>query len=325
MNGGIIINQRHFDLDGNADFKINGFTLQLNDSEEELYNRIDNNDIWPRLGTIFRNSLVNRPYFFRQILYIDQNDYQQKTSKIFNEFIEISNFFWFIKDCSFYIDQMAAYWPEGRLTMILNSNVKFCKADTTVDKCTFTSSDVKQVVSLINDYHKINTPIKSLVHKVDFMNDNASVSFRGISEYSELNRIQRAYKFLKSARESLILPAKISFYVLMLECLFSANDTHKIAHKISQRISYYMGSNPEERNRIAKRVKKYYSIRSKYVHGQELNISDKKNEDLAITSLELDELIRNIFIKIIRHDSSIFLQKEKELKLWFDGLVGSAF
>ena len=111
------------------------------------------------------------------------------------------------------------------------------------------------------------------------------------------------------------LPSKIAYYVFILESLFSANDGAEILHKISERVAIYIGRSLQERQEIYTRIKVYYTIRSKYIHGQAV---EGNTNDFIAYSVELDALVRRILTNVILEDSTIFLKSEKELKRWFN-------
>jgi hypothetical protein len=134
--------------------------------------------------------------------------------------------------------------------------------------------------------------------------------------YYMYSKLSRAYLLVTQARLAQYIPIKLTFYVIALECLFSSDDKSEVNHKVSERVSHFIGNSPEERVELFKKVKKLYDLRSKFVHGQSIKSAIK---DLSILSIEIDEILRRIFRKLIdnKEIADIFLGNQNILDEYY--------
>lgn len=134
--------------------------------------------------------------------------------------------------------------------------------------------------------------------------------------YGEVNqnRIARANDILIVARANPDLVQKISFYVATLECLFSTF-SEELKYRIAQRATLYLGGDKETMENNNKTFKTAYNIRSSFFHG---GVQKLKKEALVELSAHFDQLLREIFIRIIYHDSEHFLMKQDKMDEWFE-------
>ncbi|QHV97862.1 HEPN domain-containing protein [Spirosoma endbachense] len=182
----------------------------------------------------------------------------------------------------------------------------------------YTLNDINYAMQLGQKIKALSPEPVTENYKLELDLNEISFSKAHYINYNQLSRIRRALQFLNQARSSPQLLVKISFYVLVLECLFSANDATEINHKISERVAIYVGVNGEEKYKLFKFVKKVYGIRSKYVHGQMMDKKLSENAILSEISKELDELVRIVLLKVILVDSANFLLKDEALTEWFN-------
>lgn len=108
-------------------------------------------------------------------------------------------------------------------------------------------------------------------------------------------RLDRATRFLQQARSSEDLGQKIANYCSFFEALLSTSSA-ELSHQLSERAAFFLSSNPPERLRLFREIKKAYGIRSKIVHGDILSPS-------AIASLvdiarNCDDTARALMLKI---------------------------
>lgn len=126
------------------------------------------------------------------------------------------------------------------------------------------------------------------------------------------NKLSRAYLLVSQARMSQYVPVKLAFYVIGLECLFSNDDKSEVNHKVSERTAHFIGKTPQERMELYRKVKKLYDVRSKFVHGQSIKPSIR---DLGTLSVEIDEILRRIFRKLIDNQEIADLFQGNQNKL----------
>lgn len=153
-------------------------------------------------------------------------------------------------------------------------------------------------------------------------NSNVSQGTSEMLPYTH-NRFNRAFKFLHGARTSSHLPHKISFYIGMLECLFTT-DNDCVKKKVCYRASYYVGDKIEESIKL---VDNAYHIRSQYMHGLSLKEGKTAKIDyLAEISFNLDDLLRKIVRKVVLSDSELFTSNDADkFKAYIENVVPFEF
>lgn len=114
------------------------------------------------------------------------------------------------------------------------------------------------------------------------------------------NRLLRVSLFLKAARNTTMLPIKVSFYCTCFEALFST-DTAELSHKLSERTALFLGADGKERLEIFQNVKKAYGIRSKVLHGDK--ITSKLFDEAERLAPICDSYLRSVSNKIIKSES----------------------
>ena len=132
-----------------------------------------------------------------------------------------------------------------------------------------------------------------------------------------MNRLQRAWMFLRSARTENFLPIKISFYMSLLEALFLSQGT-EISHKLGERTALFLGGDTESKIKNYDIIKSAYDIRSKFMHG---DILKKTNESLINISTNVDSLIRKILIKAINEESNLFKLNQEDFEGYFKKIL----
>ncbi len=138
--------------------------------------------------------------------------------------------------------------------------------------------------------------------------------------YNSQDRISKSFNFIHNARISSILPERITNYISFFECLFS-DSAPEISHRVSERVALYLANEFDERIMIYNKLKEAYGIRSKFIHGDDLNKKlDKKTALIEISCL-LDNYTRIILNKILNGDYAIFNKNNEDLTLYFNKLI----
>lgn len=138
--------------------------------------------------------------------------------------------------------------------------------------------------------------------------------------YNSQDRISRGFNFIHNARTSNILPERITNYISFFECLFS-DSAPEISHRVSERVALYLSNKFDERIIIYNKLKEAYGVRSKFIHGDNLNKKlDKKTLLIEISSL-LDNYARIILNKILNGDYTIFNKNNEDLTSFFNELI----
>jgi hypothetical protein len=163
----------------------------------------------------------------------------------------------------------------------------------------FNSSATGEDVRVVVEADEFRSMIENRVVQID------SFKERTIPKQTSLRkttgRLNVALYHLQSARHHRDLGFKIACYCSFFESLFST-DTAELSHQLSQRIAFFLHSDPEKRLDLYRLTKKAYAVRSKTVHGDNLDSSVSALKDLAV---HCDELARACLLKIFQ-DKKLF-------------------
>lgn len=106
-------------------------------------------------------------------------------------------------------------------------------------------------------------------------------------------RVINAFDFYYFSWNSINLHSTTINLSVVLETLFSPSSTNELSHQIAYNVAKFLYSDRKERIAGYQFVKKFYSIRSKLVHG-----GDIKSQDLVIV-VEFFKLISSILLTIL--------------------------
>ncbi|WP_099330235.1 HEPN domain-containing protein [Clostridium paraputrificum] len=264
------------------------------------------------------------------VIYVQSGESLEDISKrraIINNFHNscelISTALWFIRD-----NAITPYWTtisstENIEPQILRRNVYYSNAVGEYDIVSFTKKELGEAMMWYGIIDKLL--VKKEINSID-MPDGLLNTTKYIGE--NLTSFQRAYMYLVTARKTEFLPAKISSYISLLECICAVKGEN--TQKVSERIAYLIGNNVEDRIRIYDDIKSIYDFRSLYVHGSQ--ITEKKHLVLPQVCKKADEIVRNVLSKIfIEHtDLNYMTKRDKgnsnsknsdDVDRWFNELI----
>lgn len=278
------------------------------------------------MGSVDFNKLLENSVFFLDInnSEIDQETRRVLISNMTSKIETLSTALWVIKD--------NAVWPEystihfknqSRFEIeILRRNNFISNSNCEYDLVTYSESELNEAKKYFELFSKT---AKVIERDNDPMKDGQT----SLGDYLTFDApsFSRALLLLMSARRSDIAFAKISMYISTLECLLAVDGEN--THKVSERVAHFIGKDSEERQSLFRRMKKYYGIRSIFIHGSELKLS--KHDGLKETSFELDKIVRSTFKKLMDQYPQ-FNYNNKEIKEenrlsreqvnnWFDEMV----
>jgi hypothetical protein len=323
MKGISLINLTNIDDSTKVFPKINDYTFRSHNLSIDPYIG-EFNDIWIKLGLAFRSSIIGRVHFYKIITFEEENEFFQKIQPDYTAFNTFFNFLWFTKDSCVSYKQGLICVKDSPSGYCFSNSISFSKSDGTISVDVFTEEDLKKAIVIHKAYSQVDNDLTSLKRVQTRSPSQTYVRFEENFDHNDLNRIQRAFRFLDLARSNRLLTLKITFYVLLLECLFSANEDRRLTYKVSKRVSCYVGKTADEQNEIFTFIKDCYDVRAKYVHGQALKDNHSTHELLKPISVKLDSIIRNVFIKVLIFNSKEFLFNEKDLSEWLESLVTSS-
>lgn len=292
----------------------------------ELLNNIINNEKFVfTFGLISYRELTSNPYF-TTVYQIDNEplDYRKQvemnTSEAISSSLQMLIFcLWFVRDNSANVSNVYTYVPEMFEGHVRSRETIFSTAKGEYISLIFNTQEIETAVMICNKITELQAVKQSEDETIEEPNSVRLGGYESIL-YNSLSRIDRAYLFLMLARSKSYLPLKISFYVAILECLFTT-DNNEVSHKVTERTTLYLGGDEQSRLENFKLIKTAYGIRSKFVHGQQLEKKFKTKSDLVDISVQIDSLLRELLTKIIIKDSDLFLQSDDKLNDWFTKLI----
>ena len=167
------------------------------------------------------------------------------------------------------------------------------------------------------DLHITREELKDIRHfcnsafgqKIDLTNTKTKLS-------QDSQRLPRALYFIGAARAQGDLSLKITNYCTAFETLFSTSQA-ELAHQLSERISFFLASNSEERTDIYRKIKEAYGLRSKVVHGN--TIPNSTVNKLDEVTFRCDHYARELIKLVMANQTCVELfklnQKEFEEEL----------
>ena len=220
--------------------------------------------------------------------------YQQKMKTLV---YQLDTFLWFIKDNSCNITNIYALAKTGKnfgqLSFEYKKVISNCCGE--FADVSFSKDEIDECLEIRKKFYEICPNFKDEDHW-------------GYDR--EVNRIEKGFKFLYEARHEVYLPSKIAMYMSCFECLFAVgkSDGGELTQKIAERASFYIGNYKEDKIEIYRTIKMAYNIRSRYLHGGELDEAENNRTYQSKISTKTDAIARRIFTKIITEDSDYFLK-----------------
>ena len=241
-----------------------------------------------------------------------QNKYLQAFNHKSNYLQAILIFLWFIKDNSIGVYGTYGEIPDlkmvnGKSRSITNYNCKGLLEDSF-----FSEDELKQTSDLVTKYSSICGLSNKIIDETNILweYDDQGHKVKGILpktpdgfSYQDQTPIDRAIHFLMTARAQNYLIYRIAFYMPILECLFSTQNTD-ITFRIAARATAYIGKDGKEKEEIFEKINAGYNVRSKFIHGQA--IPEKDMPGLTRLSELIDGYIRRVLTKAISVDSAVF-------------------
>lgn len=103
---------------------------------------------------------------------------------------------------------------------------------------------------------------------------------------------------------------------IVMETLFAPHSNVEISHQVSFNVAKFFGETKKARQGVYKMIKKYYSIRSKIVHGDNINADDYNSIP------DLFKFVSSILLKILSDKNLIILFNDNKLrKQYLDNLL----
>ncbi len=291
--------------------------IRLSNSKTKIIEEFSDDFFKDMIGTLEHDALSESSYLYA-LGEINEEHFTQEPIHYLDSYLRIAQIFcsslWLLKDNSVNNETGFLYLLQaGGKPFSVSSNMRtpiFTNASGKLQDTIFNRNEINEVVGFINTFFKNEHSERKEGEMYKYLNNEAS-------------RVERFFYFLQAARTQSNLPSRIAMYCTMLETLLST-DTTEITHKIAERTARFIGTDFNERNILYKSVKEAYAIRSSTVHGDKLRKSYRSEEKLQEISVNIDEILRRIIIKIIkdREYSYIFHTSDNEkLNEWFTRLT----
>lgn len=214
---------------------------------------------------------------------------------------------WYEKDNSAYIDNVYIEVDNENVlrhhTALFNSN-----SDGSHRSTGFTQSEMINALTLmpalVGKYQKHSKENLKKISTIKPILDGRTINNLNIVPYQH-NRVMRASFFHQLVRSNDTLVMKIAFYVAILECLFTTAIS-ELSHQVSERVALFLGGRRTAKKEIYKRIKNAYSVRSSYVHGDNIKL---KPQEQVILSQDMDNIVRSCFKKVFEDDYIFLLDK----------------
>jgi hypothetical protein len=219
---------------------------------------------------------------------------------------------WLIKDHAMECDAAFLQFNYNESLSQLFSNylaVRPAFADGTYSK------EIEMSIDELKAWGSKNDQIESYLHT----KQSLSISFMMEKGFS---RTGRALQFVTAARNSPNLAFRITHYCSAFETLFTT-DSAELAHKLSERVAFFLGNQGHSKEKVFSDLKKAYTIRSKLTHGDTLNA--KQIEELPLISKTCDRYLREIINTLFSQEQllRVFDSHNEGVETYFHKLIFS--
>jgi len=127
-------------------------------------------------------------------------------------------------------------------------------------------------------------------------------------------RIHTAFTYFFNAWHTSQLEHTCINLAILLEALFSPSSNNELSHQISFYAAHFLGGTPQQKFSIYTALKRFYSIRSKVVHGAKF-----KHKELTIIVPVVFDLCAEILQKLFTDEKILFtFSKDKDREKLFN-------
>lgn len=242
-----------------------------------------------------------------------------------NYLVYIKNL-WLIRDNSCYVNHCFTWNVDRKYSKTYIKDAINTNAEDTFYDTAFTKGELL-------DYDKYYNSVRSIIVRppetpaIPERVEEASMTPVPMNAMPyQFNRIYRANLFISFARKTGIIISKISFYMSAYECLFTSNN-NLVTENVTKRPSHFLGGSQDEIAATKKLIKRAYSIRSLFIHGEVIHATP---DELKKLSRDIDTLTRKIMNKVLadKGENKIFTIKEdykgkEEFETYFNLLTGT--
>lgn len=268
----------------------------------------------------FFDEFQNKLYFYSvPIKYTYRQQAKNEAERYHTYLKRLMIAMWLVKDNSCNVPFFLCTFPDDAVFEITtNTFYSNCRGEyTPVEFTTEELFEASRFADLIDEF-STGTEHEQ---RPDFQNDQINRGAINFAFYNSFARADRAHLFLQLARSTSFLPLKISYYVLLVECILSPDERSENSRNVANRLSFYLGGSPEEKQEIFKEFKKAYNTRNKFFHGQPLITDTDESSYLISQAKWLDTTIRILLRKVLVEDAEKFRLNDTEYKAWLNSLL----
>lgn len=304
--------------------------IYIRNNDEHITSTLFNNDFIQAIGLngmskVKQSSALAYITVEDDITIISENDLdgQAKASaslgknlKVFShQIITFDAFLWMVKDNSCNTFDYMAFAIAGKDIGFINMDYKKIVSNCIgeFEHITYTSEEVKQAYKYRTlFFSKCPKYIEEdeVYNEKQFREKTKVVAEDLIREYTPL---ERAFSYIRAARNSKDLAPKFAMYMSMFESLMTFENT-ELTHRVGERVAFYLTDDASERKQIYKDIKEAYDIRSRYVHGSSHEPAKRRLFYRTSLLLKIDSYARQLFKKALSEESEIFLDEKKHQK-----------
>lgn len=190
------------------------------------------------------------------------------------------------------------YDPFSLGSQILNILAIQCESALGMVRVIFTTDNYKtlQYTNIFDHYTAQNDFIRDItgIGDIDFnIMQKMSENLIAVWENERGNsRLVNALTYFYHSWHIHYLEQTAVNLAICLECLFSPSSNSELSHQISFNIASFITDNPMEKEKLYREFKKFYSTRSKLVHGE--IIKDKDLKIITTTFFKTTKILRKI-------------------------------
>jgi hypothetical protein len=241
------------------------------------------------------------------------------------------NVLWFVKDSSVcLVSTIGERWSDNynKINRVSRSIINYNHKGE-FESAVFNVEELTLAGELAVKLSNILTPLDpNTKPKIIYQYDESGEPIMGIKpkvpenfDYNKQTCLDKALQFLTTARNQNNLIYKIAYYMPIFECLFIVKGSTEITNKMALRVAFYIGKDEPDKSRIASKISKGYNIRSGFLHGRDFEKSEITQSSLLSLSKDLDDILREVFNRIINGDHEIFITFDRTSReLFFNNI-----
>lgn len=193
------------------------------------------------------------------------------------------------------------------LTLINGASIGFCRVISSNDNFDTSLTTYELYDALTENMYEL-TGISIELNKQNLELLHAIWKNLRVVWASGQSRIDNALTFYYLSWNTHTFKQTVISLSIVIESLFSPDSNTELSHQIAFNLAKFMGETKADRDEKYKLIKKYYSIRSKLVHGD--SIKDTEIDSIPI----FFNLISKVFLKILIDKELIILFNDNTMR-----------